>query len=81
MRPSRIALFAIAFGALSACSAPASTGDTSSSTTAAAPSTPAEFGPGDYCDDTYVLVQPTTRANFSLGSESFRNADYCEAYV
>ena len=80
MRPSRIALFAIAFGALSACSAPASTGGTST-TASATPSTPAEFGPGDYCEDTYVLVQPTTRANFSLGSEYFRNGDYCEAYV
>ncbi len=80
MRPSRIALFAIAFGALSACSAP-STGGASSSTASATPSTPTEFGPGDYCDGTNVLIQPTTRANFSLGSEYFRNGDYCEAYV
>ena len=81
MRPSRIALFALALGALSACSAPPATGSESSrSAASAAADTPTEYGPGDYCADTYVLLQPTTRANFSLGSEYYRAGDYCAAY-
>ena len=27
-----------------------------------------------------MLLQPTTRSNFSLGSEYYRNGDYCAAY-
>ena len=80
MRPSRIALFALAFGAFAACTPPATTGDTSASTTATPALPPGEYGPGDYCSDTYVLIQPTTRSNFSLGSEYFRGGDYCAAY-
>ena len=83
MRPSRIALFVCALGVFAACSPPPATGSASSRTTAAgpAPSTPANFGPGEYCAETYVLLQPTTRANFSLGSEYYRSGDYCAAYV
>ena len=83
MRPSRIALFVCALGAFAACSPPPATGSASGRTTASgpAPVTPASFGPGEYCADTNVLLQPTTRANFSLGSEYYRSGDYCAAYV
>ena len=80
MRPSRIALFALAFGALTACSAPATEGGQAGDIQRAAATTPTGFGPGDYCADTNVLLQTTTRANFSLGSEYYRNGQYCEAY-
>lgn len=81
MRPTRLALLALAFGALSACSAPPGTGASNSSTnTPFVPDTPTAYGPGDYCSDTYVLLQETTRANFSLGSEYYRNGDTCAAY-
>ena len=46
----------------------------------ASQATPATFGPGDYCASTLVMVQPTARLNFSLGSEYYRNGDYCSAY-
>ena len=82
MRPSRIALFALALGVFAACSPPPATGSASSRTASGPPpATPANFGPGDYCADTNVLLQPTTRANFSLGSEYYRGGDYCAAYV
>ena len=81
MRPSRIALFTLALGALTACSAPVTTGPAAPGTTVTTPpAPPSEYGPGDYCADTYVLLQTTTRANFSLGSEYFRGGDYCAAY-
>jgi hypothetical protein len=38
------------------------------------------FGPGDYCAETIVIVQPDIRTNFSLASENYRNEDYCAAY-
>ena len=82
MRPSRLALFVLAFGVFAACSAPPSTGgsSTSSTNTPYVPDEPTDYGPGDYCADTYVLIQETTRSNFSLGSEYYRNGDYCAAY-
>ena len=82
MRPTRLALFTLALGALAACSAPASTsgGGASAADEPFVPDNPTAYGPGDYCADTYVLLQPTTRANFSLGSEYYRNGDYCAAY-
>ncbi len=81
MRPTRLALFALAFGALSACSAPPSADGPrmSQDDSVFDPGTTA-YGPGDYCSDTYVLIQETTRANFSLGSEYYRNGDTCAAY-
>ncbi len=83
MRPYRLFLFALAGGlALTACTPAATTnGPTASNNTG--PYVPPEaptYGPGDYCADTYVLIQPETRANFSLGSENYRNDDYCAAY-
>ena len=82
MRPTRLALLTLAFSALAACSAPPTTGSTStaSTNTPYVPDTPTSYGPGDYCAETYVLLQPTTRSNFSLGSEYYRNGDYCAAY-
>ena len=82
MRPTRLALLTLAFSALAACSAPPTTGGTStaSTNTPYVPDTPTSYGPGDYCAETYVLLQPTTRSNFSLGSEYYRNGDYCAAY-
>ncbi|PAP77285.1 hypothetical protein [Rubrivirga marina] len=81
MRPTRLALFLLAFGVFAACSAPPSTGgNVSRDDTPFVPDTPTAYGPGDYCADTYVLIQETTRANFSLGSEYYRNGDYCAAY-
>ncbi len=83
MRPSRLALFVLVLGALSACSAPATgVGNTGSAgmDEPFVPDTPTAYGPGDYCSDTYVLLQPTIRSNFSLGSEYYRNGDYCAAY-
>ncbi len=84
MRPSRIALFALAFGAFTACAPPPATGDASSNSATPPPPPgeygPGEYGPGDYCAETYVLIQPSNRANFSLGSEYFRGGDYCAAY-
>ena len=69
MRPTRLALLTLAFSALAACSAPPTTGGTStaSTNTPYVPDTPTSYGPGDYCAETYVLLQPTTRSNFSLG--------------
>lgn len=81
MRPSRILPFALALGVLSACSAPASTGSADADANAAAfASTPTDYGPGEYCADANVYIQATTRSNFSLGSEYYRNGQYCEAY-
>ncbi len=83
MRPYRLFLFALVGGAaLAACAGP--TGTTADSrpinTTPYVPEDGPQYGPGDYCADTYVIVQPETRANFSLGSENYRNGDYCAAY-
>ena len=83
MRPSRLALFVLALGALSACSAPATgvgSGGDGGSNEPFVPDEITDYGPGDYCADTYVLLQPTIRSNFSLGSEYYRNGDYCAAY-
>lgn len=81
MRPSRLALFVLALGVLAACAAPATTGGSTPSTSGPyIPDEPTAYGPGDYCASTYVLIQPTTRSNFSLGSEYYRNGDYCAAY-
>ena len=81
MRPTRLALFLLALGVFAACSAPPSTnGPVSRDDSVFVPDNPTAYGPGDYCADTYVLIQPTTRANFSLGSEYYRNGDYCAAY-
>ena len=41
---------------------------------------PVNFGPGDYCASTNVIIQPDIRTNFSLASENYRNNDYCAAY-
>ena len=40
----------------------------------------ATYGPGDYCAETNVIVQDNVRSNFSLGSEYYRNNEYCAAY-
>ena len=83
MRLFRIALFVFAFGVFAACAGPSTTdgaGDGQAAVRAAA-ATPTNFGPGDYCADTNVLLQTTARANFSLGSEYYRSGDYCSAYV
>lgn len=83
MRSSRITLFVAAgCAALAACSAPpATTGRTpSSSSNYVPPEDAPQYGPGDYCADTYVIIQDNTRSNFSLGSEYYRNGDYCAAY-
>ncbi|MEM0961310.1 MAG: hypothetical protein AAGK21_02060 [Bacteroidota bacterium] len=82
MRPSRIALFTLALGILAACAAPPPSGGVTprGPSEPFVPDDPTEYGPGDYCSDTYVLIQPTTRSNFSLGSEYYRNGDYCAAY-
>ena len=73
----RLTLFSV-LASLAACSAPP---DAEAPTPRPAPSAPlASYGPGDYCAETYVLLQPTTRSNFSLGSEYYRNGDYCAAY-
>ncbi|MGB3541640.1 tetratricopeptide repeat protein [Rubrivirga sp.] len=83
MRPSRLALFVLAFGALAACSAPSTgvgSGGSNGMDEPFVPDDPTAYGPGDYCSDTYVLLQPTIRSNFSLGSEYYRNGDYCAAY-
>ena len=83
MRLSHLALLvAVGCATLAACSAPpATTGTSSSSTnTPYVPDEATDYGPGDYCAETYVLIQESTRANFSLGSEYYRNDDYCAAY-
>ncbi len=80
MRPSRLALFVL--GVFFACSPPPPTGTpaTSSTSTPYVPDAPTEYGPGDYCASTVVYIQDNTRSNFSLGSEYYRNGDYCSAY-
>lgn len=84
MRLHRLFLFALVGGAvLAACSAPPATSGASGSVNSGnyiPPEGGAEYGPGDYCSDTFVIIQETTRANFSLGSENYRNGDYCAAY-
>ena len=83
MRSFRLFLFALAGGiTLAACSAPATTttSTTASSNTPYVPEGAPQYGPGDYCADTFVILQETTRSNFSLGSENYRNGDYCAAY-
>lgn len=82
MRSYRLFLFALVGGAaLAACSAPANTADSGPvDNTPYVPGDAPQYGPGDYCADTYVLIQETTRSNFSLGSENYRNEDYCAAY-
>ena len=84
MRSHRFSALALvaALALLSACAAPAptTTSSTTSTTTYATPDTPAEYGPGDYCADTYVIVTDNPRTNFSLGSENYKNNDFCGAY-
>lgn len=84
MRSLPLALCLAVVAGLAACSAPpATTGGPSSgsSTTYAPPPEGAPtYGPGDTCADTYVIVTDTPRTNFSLGTENYRNNDYCGAY-
>ena len=84
MRPHRLALFAlVGAAALTACTPAATTTGASGSASNNTPYVPEgapQYGPGDYCADTFVLIQETTRSNFSLGSENYRNDDYCAAY-
>ena len=84
MRSFSLALSLAVVAGLSACSAPpATTGSASSgsSTTYAPPPEGApSYGPGDTCADTYVIVTDTPRTNFSLGTENYRNNDFCGAY-
>jgi len=69
---------------LAACSAPAPTTPSTRPTTggvfAPPPDGAPSYGPGTTCAETYVLVSDNARANFSLGSENYRNEDYCAAY-
>ena len=80
MRPSRLALLTLALGGLAACAPPPSTGPSASAGGAFIPDTPTDYGPGDYCANTVVYLQAEARANFSLGSEYYRNGEYCAAY-
>ncbi|MEM1116046.1 MAG: hypothetical protein AAF845_04935 [Bacteroidota bacterium] len=85
MRLSHLALFVAAGSVvLAACAAPPATGPVDTGGIANQPVLPPEdgpeYGPGDYCADTIVLIQPTVRSNFSLGSEYIRNDDFCAAY-
>ncbi|GAB5535711.1 MAG: hypothetical protein Rubg2KO_19600 [Rubricoccaceae bacterium] len=83
MRQIRFPAFSLlaALALLSACAAPSTDVDTPTTSTADyVPDTPAEYGPGDYCAETYVIVTDNPRTNFSLGSENYKNNDYCAAY-
>ena len=82
MRPTRFPAFALvaALALLSACAAPAPGSDTDTSTTTEDVPAPSEWGPGDYCASTNVIVTDNARTNFSLGSENYKNNDYCAAY-
>lgn len=85
MRQIRLPAFSLlaALALLSACAAPSPDGagtTTTVTTEYATPDIPAEWGPGDYCANTNVIVTESERTNFSLGSENYRNNDYCAAY-
>lgn len=68
---------------LAACAAPAPSGDTDDgpgfSPVADNPDGP-QYGPGDTCAETYVLLYDNARTNFSLGSSNYQNEDFCGAY-
>lgn len=79
----RLSFLALAGCALlSACAAPPATTSSSTPRTAFAPPPDGGpgYGPGDTCADTYVILTSSERTNFSLGSENFRNSDFCAAY-
>lgn len=82
MRSLTLAFAAVTL--LAACSAPAPTAPTTPRTSAGVFAPPPDgapsYGPGTTCASTYVLVSDNARANFSLGSENYRNEDYCAAY-
>lgn len=80
LRTTLFALSACAF--LAACAAPPpTTGPVSTMSTYVPPPDGApSYGPGDTCADTYVIVSASARTNFSLGSENYKNQDYCGAY-
>ena len=69
---------------LAACAAPApttgSTGTGSAQTSYAENPDGPQYGPGDTCADTYVLLYDNARTNFSLGSSNYQNDDFCGAY-
>lgn len=83
MRFSPLAFALLVAVGLSACSAPAPTTaptGSRSSTYVAPPDGGPNYGPGDTCAETYVIVSDNPRSNFSLGSENYRNEDFCGAY-
>lgn len=85
MRFSPLVLGVAALVGLAACSAPApstsSPGSSGGSVYAPPPDGAPTYGPGTLCADTYVIVSPdNARTNFSLGSENYRNDDFCAAY-
>ena len=67
---------------LAACAAPAPVdGPAVSQNTPYVPADSPQYGPGDTCAETYVIVYPdNARTNFSLGSSNYSNEDYCAAY-
>ncbi len=69
MRPTRLALFALAFGALTACqrAAQRGRGRVASTNTPYTPDTPTAYGPGDYCASTYVLAPADDPVQLQLG--------------
>ena len=83
MRMTRLPALTLtaALALLSACAAPNPGATSSSETESTYVPPPTEWGPGDYCEGTNVIVSPdNARTNFSLGSENYRNEDYCGAY-
>ena len=85
MRQIRFPAFSLlaALALLSACAAPSPDGAGTTTNTEpeyVSPDLPAEWGPGDYCANTNVIVTESARTNFSLGSENYKNNDYCAAY-
>ncbi|GAB5535710.1 MAG: hypothetical protein Rubg2KO_19590 [Rubricoccaceae bacterium] len=74
-------LAAVGLAMLSACAV--SPAETSASSSLVAPSLStgsAEWGPGDYCTETYGIYPDNVRAIYSLGVENYKNNDYCAAY-
>ena len=68
---------------LAACAAPApSTGDDDGPAFSpiASNTDDPQYGPGDTCAETYVLLYDNARTNFSLGSSNYQNEDFCGAY-